>query len=171
VQTGLGRTGRWFGHQHWGVEPDIMTLAKSLAGGFPIGACLAAGEVACAFEPGDHASTFGGNHLACAAALAALDIIEQEGLVENARAMGELLTERLAELATSRERVDHVRGRGLLLGLELTDDSAREVQGRCLEAGLVVNAIGDDLIRLAPPLVVTAEQCGQAVAIIAEALT
>ena len=170
IQTGLGRTGRWFGCEHWGVAPDIMTLAKSLGGGFPIGACLAAGEVACAFEPGDHASTFGGNHLACAAALAALEIIEEEGLVENSRAMGELLTGRLTELAEGCARVDHVRGRGLLLGLQLTDNSAPQVQAECLEAGLIVNAIGEDVIRLAPPLVVSAEECERAVAVLSDAL-
>jgi predicted acetylornithine/succinylornithine family transaminase len=170
IQTGLGRTGRWFGCEHWGVAPDIMTLAKSLGGGFPIGACLASGEVACAFEPGDHASTFGGNHLACAAALAALEIIEEECLVENSRAMGELLTGRLTELAEACARVDHVRGRGLLLGLQLTDGSAPQVQAECLQAGLIVNAIGEDVIRLAPPLVVTAEECERAVGIIADAV-
>ena len=170
IQTGLGRTGRWFGCEHWGVAPDIMTLAKSLGGGFPIGACLASGEVACAFEPGDHASTFGGNHLACAAALAALEIIQEEGLVENSRVMGELLTGRLTELAEGCARVDHVRGRGLLLGLQLTDNSAPQVQAECLEAGLIVNAIGEDVIRLAPPLVVSAEECERAVAVLSDAL-
>jgi len=169
VQTGMGRTGRWFAHEHWGIKPDIMTLAKSLAGGFPIGACLASEQVAGAFEPGNHASTFGGNHLACAAGLATLSIIEDEGLVENARAMGELLIERLMELAHQSPRVDHVRGRGLLLGLQLTDDSASQVQAQCLQSGLIVNAIGDDLIRLAPPLVVSAAQCERAVAILAQA--
>jgi len=170
VQTGMGRTGRWFAYEHWGIAPDIMTLAKSLGGGFPIGACLAAGETATAFEPGDHASTFGGNHLACAAALATLDIIEDEGLVDNARAMGELLTERLTEVAEASSRVDHVRGRGLLLGVQLTDDSAHQVQAQCLAAGLIVNAIGDDVIRLAPPLVVTANECQQALGILAGAV-
>ncbi len=170
VQTGMGRTGRWFAHEHWGIEPDIMTLAKSLAGGFPIGACLASEQVAGAFEPGNHASTFGGNHLACAAGLATLSIIEDEGLVENARAMGELLIERLMELAHQSPRVDHVRGRGLLLGLQLTDDSASQVQAQCIQSGLIVNAIGDDLIRLAPPLVVSAAQCERAVAILAQAV-
>ncbi len=170
VQTGMGRTGRWFAHEHWGIRPDIMTLAKSLAGGFPIGACLASEQVAGAFEPGNHASTFGGNHLACAAGLATLSIIEDEGLVENARAMGELLIERLMELAHQSPRVDHVRGRGLLLGLQLTDDSASQVQAQCIQSGLIVNAIGDDLIRLAPPLVVSAAQCERAVAILAQAV-
>jgi len=167
VQTGMGRTGRWFGHEHWGVQPDIMTLAKSLAGGFPIGACLASEHVANAFEPGDHASTFGGNHLACSAGLATLDIIREQGLVQNARAMGKLLVERLTEVTDGSARVDHVRGRGLLLGLQLTDDSASQVQTDCIDAGLIVNAIGDDVIRLAPPLVVTAQECERAVATIA----
>jgi len=170
VQTGLGRTGRWFGYQHHGIEPDIMTLAKSLGGGFPIGACLAAGDVATAFEPGDHASTFGGNHLACAAALETLAIIEDEGLVGNAREMGELLVARFTELAASHGLVDHIRGKGLLLGVQFTDDVARDVSAACMERGLVVNALGTDLLRLAPPLSITAEECECAVETIAGVL-
>ncbi|HUS80554.1 MAG TPA: acetylornithine transaminase [Armatimonadota bacterium] len=170
VQTGMGRTGKWFAYEHYGIAPDIMTLAKSLAGGFPIGACLATERVGTAFAPGDHASTFGGNHLACAAALATLDIIEDEGLVENARAMGELLVARFTDLAKRSPRVDHIRGVGLLLGLQLADDSARALQAACVERGLLVNAIGEGLLRLAPPLCVSAEQCEQAVEIITEAL-
>ncbi len=170
VQTGMGRTGQWFAYQHTGIEPDIMTLAKSLAGGFPMGACLAKGEVATAFAPGDHASTFGGNHLACAAALATITIMEQEYLVAHARAMGALLWERFSALARTNPRLDHVRGRGLLLGLQLTDGSARALQAACLERGLLVNTIGENLLRLAPPLIVTADECEQAVSIISAAL-
>ena len=170
VQTGMGRTGRWFAYEHTGIAPDIMTLAKSLAGGFPMGACVASGEAAVAFEPGDHASTFGGNHLACAAALATIGIIEEEGLVDNAREMGALLMDRFTALAADDARVDHIRGRGLLLGVQLADDSARDVQAACFERGLVVNAMGDSLLRLAPPLCVSADECERAVQVISDAL-
>ncbi len=170
VQTGLGRTGTWFGYEHYGIAPDIMTLAKSLGGGFPIGACLAADDVAMAFEPGDHASTFGGNHLACAAAVETLAIIEDEGLLDNARAMGELLIRRFSDMARESDRVDHIRGKGLLLGVKLGGEFAKSVVSGCMERGLVINALGPDVLRLAPPLTITAEQCERAVAIIAEAL-
>ncbi|MBD3292446.1 MAG: aminotransferase class III-fold pyridoxal phosphate-dependent enzyme, partial [Armatimonadia bacterium] len=170
VQTGIGRTGKWFGYEHFGIEPDIMTLAKSLGGGFPIGACVAKGPVATVFEPGDHASTFGGNHLACAAALETLAIIEDEGLVQNAAAMGALLEERFSTLAEENDVVDHIRGRGLLLGLQLTVPLARELAEICFERGLVLNAIGLDVLRLAPPLMIDEQQCGQAVDMIADVL-
>jgi len=170
VQTGMGRTGKWFAYEHTGIEPDIMTLAKSLGGGFPMGACLASGSAATAFAPGDHASTFGGNHLACAAGLATIAIIEEEGLRENAREMGALLTDRFTDLAKSNSRVDHIRGRGLLLGLQLTDESAKDLQQSCFEAGLIVNAIGDSVLRLTPPLCVSAEECERAVGTIAAGL-
>ncbi len=170
VQTGIGRTGEWFCYKHFGIEPDIMTLAKSLGGGFPIGACVAKGEVATTFEPGDHASTFGGNHLACTAALETLQIIEDEGLVENAAEMGELLTERFSALAADSEAVDHVRGKGLLLGLQLDVPKARDLADECFERGLVLNAIGNDVLRIAPPLTVSAEECDQAVETITEVL-
>lgn len=171
VQTGVGRTGKWFGYEHFGIKPDIITLAKSLGGGFPIGACLAAGEVATAFEPGDHASTFGGNHLACSAALETLAIIEDEGLLANAAEMGALLTDRFTELAGQMAAIDHIRGRGLLLGLQLAEDCAPALAQACLERGLVVNAIGTNLLRLAPPLTIGADDCAEAVAIVADALT
>ncbi len=170
VQTGMGRTGKWFAHEHYGIEPDIMTLAKSLGGGFPIGACLAAGDVATSFEPGDHASTFGGNHLACAASLETLRIIEDEGLIENAAEMGALLTDRFGTLATELDEIDHIRGRGLLLGVQLAVDRARDVAEIALENGLVVNAIGEDLLRLAPPLSITAGECERAVEMIVAAI-
>jgi len=170
VQSGLGRTGTWFGYEHYGIAPDIMTLAKSLGGGFPIGACLAADDVATAFEPGDHASTFGGNHLACAAAVETLAIIEDEGLIANARAMGDLLTARFSDLAHEGDGVDHIRGKGLLLGVQLGGEFAKSVVAGCMARGLVINALGPDLLRLAPPLTITAEQCERAVATITEEL-
>ncbi len=170
VQTGIGRTGKWFGYEHFGIEPDIMTLAKSLGGGFPIGACVAKGDVATTFAPGDHASTFGGNHLACAAGLETLAIIEDEGLVANAAAMGALLTERFSALAGEMAAIDHIRGKGLLLGLQLAAPVARELAVECFTRGLVLNAIGADLLRLAPPLTISEDECEQAIGMIAQVL-
>jgi acetylornithine/N-succinyldiaminopimelate aminotransferase len=159
IQTGLGRTGRWFAHQHHGVTPDVMTLAKALGGGVPIGACLA-GPRADVFEPGDHGSTFGGNPLACAAALTVLRVIDEEGLVEHSMEMGELLASELRGLPGVRE----VRGRGLMRAAVLAEPGARALQDRCLEEGVIVNATDDHTIRLVPPLVITAEQIDRAVA-------
>jgi len=171
IQTGMGRTGRWFGYEHSHITPDIITLAKALGSGFPIGACLAKEDVASAFQPGDHASTFGGNHLACAAALATIKVIADEGLVANAARMGSLLEELLTEELSEVSGFDHVRGKGLLRAVQFTPEvSAKAVQNECLEAGLVVNAMGDDRVRLAPPLIVSEADCRQAVAILADAV-
>ncbi len=153
IQTGMGRTGRWWCHQHHGIVPDVMTVAKGLAGGIPIGACLAA-PGADVLEPGDHGSTFGGGPLACAAALAVLGAIEAEGLVGHAAEMGELLAAGLRELPGVRE----VRGRGLMQAVEFERPLARDLQLRCLEHGVIVNATGDSTVRLVPPLVITPEQ-------------
>ena len=171
VQTGLGRTGKWFGHEHWGITPDVMTLAKALGSGLPIGACLAT-EAASAFEPGDHASTFGGNHLACAAALATLEVIEEEGLVARAAETGALLRGLLEERIGGHSAYRELRGRGLLLALVIDPEyrKAGEVQSGALAEGLVLNAMGDDRLRLAPPLVVSEEECRRAVDVIARCL-
>jgi acetylornithine/N-succinyldiaminopimelate aminotransferase len=158
VQTGLGRTGRWFAHQHHGITPDVMTLAKGLGGGVPIGACLAAPR-ADVFEPGDHGSTFGGNPLACAAALAVLRTIEEEGLVGHAAEMGELLHASLRELGGVRQ----VRGRGLMQSIVFAEPVARDFQSRCLAEGVIVNAVDDETVRLVPPLVIGAAEIEQAV--------
>lgn len=151
VQTGLGRTGRWFAHQHAGITPDVMTLAKGLGGGVPIGACLA-NPRADVFEPGDHGSTFGGNPLACAAALAVLQVIEREGLVGHAAEMGDLLHASLQDLGAK-----EVRGVGLMQAFELSEPQAKPLQQACLDAGLIVNAVDDHTVRLVPPLIITAE--------------
>ncbi len=170
VQTGVGRTGRWFAYEHAGIEPDIMTLAKGLASGVPIGACLARGEAAEAFEPGDHASTFGGNYLACAAALATLEVIEEEGLVENAARVGAYLQERLRELGESdTSAIAGARGRGLLIAALLKQPRAKEIEQRCRERGLIVNALGEDKLRLAPPLIIGRAEADEALEILAEA--
>jgi len=158
VQTGLGRTGRWFAFQHEGVLPDVLTLAKGLAGGVPIGACLAAGEAAELFTPGSHASTFGGNPLACRAACTVLEVIEQQGLVANAAAQGEALLSGLREALADRPRVRELRGMGLMLGIEL-DAPCREIALRALqEHRLLVNVTRDNVIRLLPPLVLQRQE-------------
>ncbi len=170
VQTGLGRTGKLFGYQHWGIEPDVFTLAKALGGGFPIGACLARGDAATALEPGNHASTFGGNHLACAAAEAALRVILEDDLAGNAAIMGQRLRDGLLAMRAEAPLVSGVRGRGLLLGLELSAPKATEVEAGCRERGLIVNKLADDLLRLAPPLVLTADEADEGLGILRETL-
>jgi predicted acetylornithine/succinylornithine family transaminase len=167
VQTGLGRTGRWFGFQHFGVRPDVVTMAKALGNGVPIGACWARDEVADAFEPGDHATTFGGQPLATAAAAAVLATMEGEHLPERARVAGERLTEALTALPG----VSGVRGLGLLLAACLTEPVAKDVAARCLDAGLVLNPVTADALRLAPPLTVSDEEIDEAVAVLARALS
>jgi len=143
VQTGVGRTGAWYAWQHEGVVPDVMTLAKGLGGGLPIGACVGFGAAGKAFGPGDHGSTFGGNPVVCAAALAVLDVIESEGLLDAATKLGDLVAN--GPVPT--------RGKGLLQALLV--DGAKGVETRAREAGFLVNAIGDGVVRLAPPLVVS----------------
>jgi acetylornithine aminotransferase/acetylornithine/N-succinyldiaminopimelate aminotransferase len=149
VQTGLGRTGRWFAHQHEGVTPDVMTLAKGLGGGVPIGACLA-NPRADVFVPGDHGSTFGGNPLACTAALTVLHVIERDGLVGHAAEMGEMLHGALEDLGGKQ-----VRGVGLMQAVEFAEPRAKGFQQACLESGLIVNAVDDHSVRLVPPLIIT----------------
>jgi acetylornithine/N-succinyldiaminopimelate aminotransferase len=177
VQTGIGRTGPWFAFQDTEVVPDVITLAKALANGLPIGACIARGEAATAFEPGDHATTFGGNPVTCAAALAVLDTIETEGLLTVAAARSRRLVTGLMALAEddatsgATSLVRGVRGRGLLLGLELTAPVAAEVVAACRDRFLVVNAVAPDVVRLAPPLTVSREEIDVALAAIDASLT
>lgn len=156
VQTGLGRTGRWFAHQHHGIMPDVMTLAKGLGGGVPIGACLAAPK-ADVFEPGDHGSTFGGNPLACVAALAVLKVIDRDGLVGHAAEMGEMLHAAIDSLGGK-----EVRGLGMMQAVEFAEPRAKAFQQACLDARLVVNAVDDNTIRFVPPLIITPDQIDQA---------
>ena len=160
IQTGIGRTGAWYAHQNPAVaEPmdgvaDIVTVAKGLAGGFPIGACLATGDAADLLQPGNHGTTFGGNPVGAAAALAVLDTIEKEGLLENATEVGQHLRDGLL----ADDRVTEVRGSGLLIGLDLTEPASAEVFAAALDAGFIVNNPTPERIRLAPPLILTAEQ-------------
>ena len=151
VQTGMGRTGAWFAHHRAGVVPDIVTVAKGLAGGFPIGACLGLGAAGELLQPGNHGTTFGGNPVACAAALAVIGTIEAEGLLEHVTVLGQKLRDGLA----ADPRVTEVRGEGLLIGLDLSEDKSAEVFAAALAAGFIVNNPTPKRIRLAPPLVLT----------------
>jgi len=166
VQTGLGRTGRMFGYQHFGVVPDVMTLAKTLGGGFPIGCCLARDKWADVFEPGDHAATFGGNPLACAAAIAAVTEIKEGGWVENADRVGAYFRHRLATLPAIKE----VRGLGLMIAVEFEEPKAKSVAAKALQAGLIVNPIGESILRFVPPLIITQDLVDRAMSILSECL-
>jgi acetylornithine aminotransferase len=159
IQSGIGRTGAWFAHQAEGITPDVLTLAKGLGGGLPIGACIGFGDSATALQAGDHGSTFGGNPIACAAALAVLDTIETDGLLENVKLVGQTLADGI-------EAVDHpllkgVRGSGLWLAAVLTQDSAADVTAAARQAGFLVNAVQPDAVRLAPPLVLTQTEAAE----------
>lgn len=155
VQCGIGRTGKMFGYEHFGVEPDILTLAKALGGGVPIGAFLAKDHVAKYMEPGDHGSTFGGNPLVCAAALAVLDTIEQDGLLENARIVGEYIMGKLKDIATRCDKIKDVRGKGLMIGIEFATDIAGEIKDALFRKGFLTGTIGKNIIRITPPLIIT----------------
>ncbi len=152
VQTGIGRTGTWFGFQHAGVMPDVIALAKGLGAGMPIGACLARGAAADVFQPGNHGSTFGGNPLACAAALATLEAIEEEKLLDNARVRGEAIRAGLREALAGVQGVVDIRGEGMMIGVEL-DRPCGELVGVAREAGVLINVTADTVIRLVPPLI------------------
>jgi acetylornithine/N-succinyldiaminopimelate aminotransferase len=157
IQTGIGRTGKMFGYQHYGIEPDIFTLAKALAGGVPIGALCAKERVAAAFEPGDHGSTFGGNPLACSAGLAAMQAIISEDLVTNAAEMGNYLIGRLKELSEKSTRISEIRGVGLMIGVQLSEDRAQEIKGSLFNKGFLVGNVGANVLRLLPPLIIKKE--------------
>ena len=154
VQTGIGRTGQWFGFEHEKVQPDVVTLAKGIGGGLPLGATIAYGRAAQLLQPGDHGTTFGGNPIACAAANAVLDVIESKKLVQSAK----VFEKKIKKSLSGTPGVSEVRGRGLLLGIELTTPIAKKVAVTMLEAGIIVNAANDQIIRIAPPLIVTLPQ-------------
>ncbi|MFZ5509151.1 MAG: acetylornithine transaminase [Pseudomonadota bacterium] len=162
VQCGVGRTGKWFAHQHAGIKPDVMALAKGLGSGVPIGACLAAGKAVGLFKPGNHGSTFGGNPLACAAALATLEVIEQDGLMARAASLGEAIREGFAQALAGVAGVVAIRGDGLMIGIELSKPCG-ELVARALEAGLLINVTADTVVRLLPPLVFDDEHAKQLV--------
>jgi acetylornithine/N-succinyldiaminopimelate aminotransferase len=162
VQTGFGRTGKWFAKEHYGVEPDIIAMAKAMGSGFPIGCSAVTEEVAEKLEKGDHASTFGGNPLACAASIATIEIIEKYKLVENSEKMGKYFMERL------REMFSEVRGKGLMIGVKVPN--AEEIVKKGLEQGVVLNATSEDNLRLVPPLIIRKEDIDLAVEVLAKIL-
>lgn len=157
VQCGLGRTGKLFAYEHLGIEPDIFTLAKALGGGFPIGALCAKKHVASAFEPGDHGSTFGGNPLACAAGLAVMDTMINNNLVKNSEEMGSYFIDKLSTLANKYDFVKEIRGKGLMIGIQLSIEKAVEIKNKCFDKGYLIGSVGNNIIRLLPPLIVTKE--------------
>ena len=159
VQTGIGRTGNWFAFQKSGIKPDVMTLAKGLANGVPIGACVTAGAAATLFKPGNHGSTFGGNPLACRAALETLRIIEEESLMKNAAEIGALICQEFSKKLAGNAGVKDIRNAGLLIGIELAYPCGELVK-EALEAGLLINVTADNVVRLLPPLNFSREQVG-----------
>jgi predicted acetylornithine/succinylornithine family transaminase len=171
VQTGMGRTGKLWAYQRYGVLPDVMTLAKGLGGGVPIGACLARGAAAETFQPGDHGSTFAGNPLAATAANAVLDIIADENLLENVRCVGAYLAQQLAELGTRHpDIIGGVRGMGLILGVGVQPPIARQIVTKALQVGLVLNATDDHTLRFLPPLTLTEAEVDTGVQLLEEAI-
>jgi acetylornithine/succinyldiaminopimelate/putrescine aminotransferase len=169
VQTGMGRTGKLFAYEHWGVEPDIMTLAKALAGGIPMGAMLAREHVAASFVPGSHASTFGGTPFVSAVAHAVVTTIIQEDLPGNAARVGKYFLDRLGSLKEKHRVVTAVRGKGLILGVEVSVP-ARVIVSGCMERGLLTITAGDNVLRFVPPLIVTEADVDRAVGIVGEVL-
>jgi acetylornithine/succinyldiaminopimelate/putrescine aminotransferase len=170
VTTGIGRTGKWFGYQHFDVEPDIMTMAKALGGGVAIGAMMAKEEVAASLVPGKHASTFGGNALACAAAVAVIEAIEEANLLENAVELGQYTKDKLEKLKQKHFIIESVRGVGLMIGVQLTSPGA-EIVDKCLENGLRINCTQGTVLRCMPPMIATKEHIDQAVDILHTVLT
>jgi len=166
VQSGIGRTGKWFAHQWAGIVPDVMPLAKGLGSGVPIGACLARGAAAKVFKPGNHGTTFGGGPLVSVAAITTLEIIERDGLLENARRMGDVILDGFRRELAGVAGVKDVRGKGLMIGVEL-DRPCGDIVHRALAAGLVANVTADKVIRLLPPLVIQEAEAKQIVSILA----
>ncbi len=163
VQSGIGRTGTWFEHQHTAIKPDVMTLAKGLGSGVPIGACLARGAAAELFKPGNHGSTFGGSPLACTAALTTLQAIEDEGLRENASRIGQFIVNSFKQAFAGMAGVTQVRGHGLMIGIEL-DRPCTDLVKRALAQGFIINVTSDKVIRLVPPLIMNEQEASQLIA-------
>ena len=170
IQTGMGRTGRLFAYQHFGVEPDIMTLAKALANGLPIGAMLARENIAAAFGIGSHASTFGGTPVVTAAALEACKILVEDNIIENARSVGQYFKEKLHDLQTRHPIIEEVRGLGLLLGMQLKIDG-RPLETQCMQNGFLINCIQEKILRFIPPLIISTEEIDQLVACLDQILS
>ena len=165
VTTGIGRTGKWFAYQHYDVEPDIITMAKALGGGVPIGAIMATEEVAASLVPGKHASTFGGSALVCAASIAVIEAIEEENLIENASQLGRYTMDKLEQLKQKHSIIDSVRGVGLMIGLQLNGPGA-EIVNKCLENGLRINCTQGAILRFMAPMIATKEHIDKAVEIL-----
>jgi acetylornithine/N-succinyldiaminopimelate aminotransferase len=159
VQTGFGRTGRMFGFQHFDIVPDIVTLAKGMGGGFPIGAVVTTGEISRTFSPGSHGTTFGGNPLASAVANAVIETIVKEKLVERSRKLGDEWMERLSSLAKGSEEIDHIRGKGLMIGIVMEED-AKRFKRFAFERNILVNVCGGKVVRLVPPLIIEEKSLG-----------
>ena len=170
IQTGMGRTGKLFAYEHFGIVPDIMSLAKALGNGLPIGVMLTTEKVAATFEPGSHGSTFGGGPLITAGALATVETIEKENLVIHAAEMGEYFKQKLVELKKKVPYVIEVRGLGLLLAAELKDKGS-DVVNACLEKGFLINCIQNKILRFVPPLIITKDQIDRLIAVLADMLT
>ncbi|MCF6157383.1 MAG: aspartate aminotransferase family protein [wastewater metagenome] len=170
VQCGMGRTGKYFAYQHYDIEPDIMTLAKALGGGVAIGAMTAKKEIAKSLVPGSHASTFGGNPLACAAGIAVFETIEKENLIHNVKEMGKYAMEQLTILQKDYEIINEIRGKGLMIGIELNVNGA-EIIKNCIQAGLFLNCTHDKVIRFMPPLNVRKEHIDEGIDILRTVLS
>ena len=154
IQCGLGRTGKMFAYQHYGVEPDILTIAKSLGGGIPIGALIAKDNIASSFKPGDHGTTFGGNPVACAVAIAFLKVLKEENLIEKCQKKGEYFKDKLKDLKEKYpEKIEEIRGFGLMVGMELKEEG-QEIVKKCLEEGILINCADKKVLRFLPPLIV-----------------
>jgi len=165
VQCGIGRTGKWFAYQHTGIQPDVMTLAKGLGSGIPIGACIAAGKAAGTFQPGNHGSTFGGNPLSCTAGLTTLNILEQDKLLAHAESLGRFLREGFTNVLQGLNGVREIRGQGLMIGIEL-DKPCGDLVKLALAQGLLINVTADSVIRLLPPLVMSRDEAQQLLGIL-----
>lgn len=170
VQTGIGRTGKWFAYQHSGVEPDIMTMAKTLGGGAAIGAMTAKAEIADCLVPGKHASTFGGNPLSCAAAVAVIEAIEEDNLLQNAIELGQYTKDKILQLKPKHSIIESVRGIGLMIGVELNSQGA-EIVSKCLENRLRINCTNDTVLRFMPPMIATESQIDTAIEILDNVLS
>jgi acetylornithine aminotransferase len=166
IQTGIGRTGYWFHHHKFNISPDVICVAKALGGGLPMGAIIVGNDFADLFKPGSHGSTFGGNPVVAKAALAVINTIEKDNLLENAKKMGDLFR----NLMSSNEQVKTITGEGLLIGVKLKGNFAKKIEIQCQKLGLLLNAVKDDTLRLAPPLIVDSQQITRAVEIINDAI-
>lgn len=170
VQTGVGRTGTFFAYEQYGIEPDILTLAKGLAGGVPIGAVLATDTAASGFAPGDHGSTFGGNPLACAAGLAVVEEITSKDLLKNVMEVSAFIQKKLEKAAKKTGKISEVRGKGFLIGIELDSGSSAEMKMKLFEKGYLVSSIGSNVLRIAPPLILNKLQANKFISALQDAL-